>query len=161
MHLPIRSPKSLLPACSQEAIKPGARNIHMYLPDGAYGTPPLPIFPYPLRLVSLPLPESPFDSVSVPVPSLPVFSFAPSPRLVMRSLFGVLCAFPFSAALGDLLLLAPRAFLSASAGFVWLKSFHLRHPSKSMSACMQPHSITLRVSHSKFTGYQNVSMLST
>ena len=124
-------------------------------------TPPFPILPYPLTVASLPLPESPFESVSVPVPSLPAFSFAPSPKLVNRSLFGVLCALPFSAAFGDLLLIGglvlfpPMAFLSASAGFVWLKSFHLRQPSKSMSACMQPHSITLRVSHSKFTGYRS------
>ena len=128
--------------------------IHMY------PAPFIPILLYPLTVASLPLPESPFDSVSVPVPSLPDFSFAPSPKLVIRSLFGVLCALPFSAALGDLLVIGalvlfpPMAFLSASAGFVWLKSFHLRQPSKSMSACMQPHSITLRVSHSKFTGYR-------
>lgn len=32
------------------------------------------------------------------------------------------------------------------------KSFHLRQPSKSISACMQPHSVTLRESQSKFTG---------
>ena len=31
-------------------------------------------------------------------------------------------------------------------------SFHLRHPSKSMRACMQPHSITLRESQSNETG---------
>lgn len=33
------------------------------------------------------------------------------------------------------------------------KSFHLRQPSKSMRACMQPHSLTLRSSHTKFTGW--------
>lgn len=31
-------------------------------------------------------------------------------------------------------------------------SFHLRQPSKSISACMQPHSLTLRSNHTKLTG---------
>ena len=34
----------------------------------------------------------------------------------------------------------------------WEKSFHLRQPSKSIKACMQPHSMTLRSSQTKFTG---------
>lgn len=151
MHLPIRyqTPCCVrVGGCQKRRREPGYLQV-LYRAQVA---PPLLIFPYPLTVASLPLPESPFERVSVPVPSLPVFSFPPTPRLVIRSLFGVLCALPFSAALGDLLLFAPMAFLSASAGFVWLKSFHLRQPSKSMSACMQPHSITLRVSHSKFTG---------
>ena len=33
------------------------------------------------------------------------------------------------------------------------KSFHLRQPSKSMRACMHPHSLTLRSSQTKLTGY--------
>ena len=150
MHLPVRSPT---PCCTEMFRCQNAKINLIYI-----ATPPINISLYPLRVASLPLPESPFDSVSVPVPSLPVLSFPPSPKLIMRSLLGVLCALPFIAALGDLLLLgdllfvAPLAFLSASTRFVWLKSFHLRQPSKSMSACMQPHSITLRVSHSKFTG---------
>ena len=40
----------------------------------------------------------------------------------------------------------------AAAG-VCEKSLHLRQPSKSISACMQPHSITLRSSQTKFTGW--------
>src|SRR5450432_2955566 len=32
-------------------------------------------------------------------------------------------------------------------------SFHLRHPSKSISACIQPHSITFRSNQTKFTGW--------
>jgi hypothetical protein len=32
------------------------------------------------------------------------------------------------------------------------KSFHLRQPSKSIRACMQPHSTTLRSSQTKLTG---------
>jgi hypothetical protein len=38
------------------------------------------------------------------------------------------------------------------------KFFHLRQPSKSMRACMQPHSLTLRSSHTKLTGYVRVSI---
>ena len=34
----------------------------------------------------------------------------------------------------------------------WEKSFHFRQPSKSMRACMQPHSITFRSSQTKLTG---------
>jgi hypothetical protein len=36
---------------------------------------------------------------------------------------------------------------------VWEKSFHFLQPSKSISACMQPHSMTLRSSQTKLTGY--------
>lgn len=36
----------------------------------------------------------------------------------------------------------------------WEMSRHLRQPSKSMRACMHPHSITLRSSQTKFTGYK-------
>lgn len=33
-----------------------------------------------------------------------------------------------------------------------VKSFQRRQPSKSMRACMQPHSLTLRSSQTKLTG---------
>lgn len=41
----------------------------------------------------------------------------------------------------------------------WEKSFHLRQPSKSMRACMQPHSLTLRSSQTKLTGWKAKSGL--
>ena len=34
----------------------------------------------------------------------------------------------------------------------WVKSFHFRHPSKSIRACIQPHSMTLRSNQTKLTG---------
>lgn len=46
----------------------------------------------------------------------------------------------------------PASFLSCSAPSLAEKSFHLRQPSKSMRACMQPHSMTLRSSQTKLTG---------
>ena len=38
------------------------------------------------------------------------------------------------------------------AGKLWANSFHLRQPSKSIRACMQPHSMTFRSSQRKATG---------
>ena len=52
------------------------------------------------------------------------------------------------AMLVDILLVSLSFALSES----FAKSFHLRHPSKSISACMQPHSLTLRSSQTKLTG---------
>lgn len=49
------------------------------------------------------------------------------------------------------------AFFPLSSSVDWEKSFHFRQPSKSMSACMQPHSMTFCSSHGKFTGYEEVS----
>lgn len=49
--------------------------------------------------------------------------------------------------------------LSADLSGCWEKSFHLRQPSKSISACMQPHSITLRSSQTKLTGFGVVSLV--
>lgn len=43
-------------------------------------------------------------------------------------------------------------FLDGVFSLDWEKSFHLRQPSKSMRACMQPHSMTLRSSQTKLTG---------
>lgn len=105
-----------------------------------------------LTTTSFPLPES---AASFPVPALSLpFSF-PIPKASFSPLFAGVCTFPLRLVFADLLeLLVAAAFLSAAAEcLAWLKSFHLRQPSKSMRACMQPHSITLRVSHSKFTGY--------
>lgn len=42
--------------------------------------------------------------------------------------------------------------LSLALSESFAKSFHFRHPSKSMRACMQPHSFTLRSSQTKLTG---------
>ena len=42
--------------------------------------------------------------------------------------------------------------LSLALSESFAKSFHFRHPSKSMRACMQPHSLTLRSSQTKLTG---------
>ena len=44
------------------------------------------------------------------------------------------------------------ALLSLALSESFEKSFHFRQPSKSMRACMQPHSLTLRSSQTKFTG---------
>lgn len=46
-----------------------------------------------------------------------------------------------------------RALSSTTTG---AKSFHFLQPSKSMSACMQPHSMTFRSSQTKFTGYRYI-----
>ena len=40
----------------------------------------------------------------------------------------------------------------------WEKFFQVRHPSKSIRACMQPHSITLCLIYSKRTGYTVISL---
>lgn len=45
---------------------------------------------------------------------------------------------------------AAALVLSSTGG---AKSFHFLQPSKSMSACMQPHSMTFRSSQTKLTGY--------
>lgn len=52
---------------------------------------------------------------------------------------------------GDLAIAAALSLLLAE------KSFHFRHPSKSIKACMQPHSLTFRSSQTKFTGWGRVS----
>lgn len=44
------------------------------------------------------------------------------------------------------------ALLSLALSESLEKSFHFRQPSKSMRACMHPHSLTLRSSQTKFTG---------
>lgn len=45
------------------------------------------------------------------------------------------------------------AFLVASdSPAFWEKSFHFLQPSKSIKACMQPHSMTFRSSQTKLTG---------
>jgi len=45
------------------------------------------------------------------------------------------------------------AFLAgSSAAFASAYCFHFLHPSKSISACIQPHSVTLRSIHMKLTG---------
>lgn len=48
--------------------------------------------------------------------------------------------------------LAVGAFFAASFSSASEKVFHDLHPSKSMSACIQPHSRTLVSSHGKLTG---------
>ena len=51
------------------------------------------------------------------------------------------------------LALADGVFLAAS--FCWTSleiSFHCRQPSKSISACIHPHSMTFRSSQTKLTG---------
>lgn len=50
-------------------------------------------------------------------------------------------------------------FPGADGWVCWEKSFHLRQPSKSISACIQPHSMTLRSSQTKFTGYLLMSQI--
>lgn len=53
---------------------------------------------------------------------------------------------------------APLVFVGAVPDLVelppllWERSFHLRQPSKSIRACMQPHSMTFRSSQRKLTG---------
>lgn len=55
--------------------------------------------------------------------------------------------------------LLAACFLAASVfSFCSEIVFHCLHPAKSMRACIQPHSITLRSSQTKLTGYV-VSML--
>lgn len=44
------------------------------------------------------------------------------------------------------------ALLSLALSESFEKSFHFRQPSKSIRACMHPHSLTLRSSQTKFTG---------
>ncbi len=49
------------------------------------------------------------------------------------------------------------AWLPASLSRACEKSFHFRQPSKSMRACMQPHSMTFLESQSKLTGWDVTS----
>ena len=58
----------------------------------------------------------------------------------------------FGAAPGLVELLPPPPLLLLVLLFCE-RSFHLRQPSKSIRACMQPHSMTLRSSQTKLTGY--------
>lgn len=46
----------------------------------------------------------------------------------------------------------PTTLVLASLACASEKSFHLRQPSKSMRACMQPHSMTFLSSQTKLTG---------
>jgi len=55
---------------------------------------------------------------------------------------------------------APPLFLLpvSASSVVCEKSFHFRQPSKSIRACMHPHSMTLRSSHTKLTGFVKKSL---
>ena len=48
----------------------------------------------------------------------------------------------------------PLRLLALSLRWDCETSRHLRQPSKSINACMQPHSITFRSSQTKFTGWR-------
>lgn len=54
------------------------------------------------------------------------------------------------------LILFAAAFLAASSSSAFCeKCFHFLQPSKSISACMQPHSMTFLSNQTKFTGWSD------
>lgn len=138
--------------------------------------------PTPLVSLSPPSNMSPPLPVPLPVPVLVLavlelgfFSFRPPPPPPAATWdFPLVPPLPPTVGLPTLLLpllvVKVRAFLwwpavllpppiaagalvpTAAVDCVCEKSFHFRQPSKSMRACMQPHSITFRSSQTKLTG---------
>jgi len=97
------------------------------------------------RLLRLPFFSSSFfDEEAVPLMLMPLPSGGLAAMVGLRLVL-LFFATPWNEAdIFDL----PSMFSDLSA-----KSFHFRQPSKSIRACMQPHSFTFRSSQTKFTGY--------
>jgi hypothetical protein len=86
-----------------------------------------------------------FDDEAAPLTLMPLPSGELAAMVGLRLVL-VFFATPWNEA--DIFAL-PSIFSDLSA-----KSFHFRQPSKSIRACMQPHSLTFRSSQTKFTGYE-------